>query len=153
MGGATPTLLLWAFNGCVDSVRGRAGSTLRHVAQPRRTRALVEPHAEFAAEQVLQPGDRRRVHAADGGNIGLEPLAGREAVALEHALGHLEVLGILGHGLDRLPESGAPRGWRVAVEHEDLAAVADRARHGLIGFPFRPRRLHAMNVAIDLADR
>src|SRR5262245_35851582 len=32
MGGATPTLLLWAFDGCVDSVRGRTGSTRRQVA-------------------------------------------------------------------------------------------------------------------------
>src|SRR5215831_13624493 len=111
-------------------------------------RALTELHAEFPAEQVLQPGDRRHVHSPDGSDIGLEPLAGREAVTLQHTLGRLEVFWILDHGLDRLLESCARGSRRVAVEHEDLAAIADRARHRLVGFPFRPRGLDAMDVAI-----
>ncbi len=47
----------------------------------------------------------------------------------------------------------ARRGRRVAVDHQDLAAVADRARYGLVGFPCRSRRLDAVDRAIGLADR
>src|SRR5262245_2076599 len=88
-------------------------ATSHHPIEAPGPSPLVELHAEFAAEQVLQPADGSRIHPADGGNIGLQPLAGREAVALEHALGHLEVFGIPGHGLDRLLESRARGARRV----------------------------------------
>src|SRR6266508_3554288 len=133
-------------------VEPRSDCAIVEALRDQRATSLAELHAEVAAEQLLQPGDGRRIHLADRGDVGFELIAGAEAVALEHDLGHLEVFGVLDHRLDAPLDGHARRGRRVAVDHENLAPVANRARHGFVGFPFRPRWINPMNLAIGFAD-